>query len=1761
MNDPLAINKLLRLIRDLFNTQELRLFLSQQPSGDKLSKLLPESGISFTQLAADTVDLLSRHGLVTHSLFLDILASFPGREDDIRSTAEAWGFNLTQPLSKQKEPDTMMTFPNPHPTHHHSTLMTPPLDPHSQKLKWLHLTDLHIGMHNERQQLALQNQIEFIKSLSCDKIFDAVIITGDITWSGTPSEYQSFEDLVYRPISSLNCFSNAKWIVIPGNHDLDCELSFAPVWESLGSRRAVFFEETNEGKSARGPRVKSFEAFEHCLNRLKMLGPRPSKNVSEFFTLPSPAGPLGFVMTNTAWFSDRDAKNDRGAPAPLASLRRILTDNSHQCEGFVILGHHPLDDFRYEDRGRLRSLLLEHNAIYLHGHSHQITVKHSSDGIQELGFGAVYQAALDTPPDPFYSNMFAVVNIDRDLEIVLFGWSEVSGRWESASDLPSDFRPEYSQTGALYRFTTPWSSKANRKRSAPPGVTIGAVPPRISGLSYLNVPDAQEWVKLVKRYAALRQVPELNSENVKFFIQNQNDVHFWYEDATGRHTIVCLSGSGRILSQTQVLEANTQLDLEDYTSYTIITFGELAEEARTTYVRLHTKKPLTIIDQHWFVARIYNNLSAQTKSHLQREDATSIEIRIIILSAETYILLTDRVATAWVELYDDSFALLPDHHFAVSALREFKRAYSEAFYGRDRAGEAGQGPKKKAAPIPFDDKRYREDLYNEFNSVRYAPLAAFGFRFSGTTLSDLYIETTAQIEENRNSDAELAKALDEMMDTMQLDIKLREQLRQGLRNAFRLEGIGENDIARRIYQKHGSLLILGTPGSGKTFFAKFELLAYCRPPKDNTGWYSKHVPLYVPLAEAAKTLNDNPSRKLDLIEVASHLPRRASMAIPEDQVRELYAEGKLALFFDGLDEITSLAHRSAVADAISVILAQGRGYGNRVVITSRPSAVQVVQITSELPSMTLCGLDEGQISKLAKKVLRLNVSDGKSDAKTAEEELHTGDIHLLNKLLSDISTNVGIRRLATNPLLLTLLIMVYINSGAPSAKRHRIYQQAVQTLVTIRSRDIGQEVLPESDLRRRLGAVALAVFRDTRSTIPSVRQVLAVLKIGLSRDLRRDVSDQEAREYLQQVADATGIIVLHPDPSSLDLGHVTFMHYSFAEYYAAVGLREAGYSADDVAGLAKFPRWRETIILYAGLLGDYGDLRGFIAALIKSRDAVDSLTLELLMFAFDCALESDVPPDAVQEDLISQSSKAMSGILRYDRELRLGLGERLRRLYATSRTRSVVRFLLDGLAVDNADVLAAYIDVLAVVFKGEDVPSELISSFDRLCKRRDIITVRAVCSAAQIGTFANTFLRCPAALSLFDEALSMSSSFQLAVLQCLETSPQLASRYRGKTEEAMRSDNLHISSSASRTYVEAYTREMLDDVLYRHRLLEAMRNLARGGQVTRAERWLGSIDRHVVELLLASAVKDDRELGLYLLPWVKGEEEFAHGRILEVVRGSEDRSLQIASLSSLRSADSARRLIRRTELAEVRRLVDSGHSDVSIAAVRTLADVGRRDPSTIGTLVEWASKKRQGDHFRECLRLLVWCGSDSPEVRDFLADELERRIRTTRGDGATLDLRQILLAASECDWNGDFRGALCRDVWQTIDNDRKSLDLRVDCVAAVFAMCKVGPGVVDQIVRLVDRRMPRAIRLSGPSAAIKFLQRCRQRFEFLNLVFPKLDGLKTTLEQFGQRLTSEKLMEGEAQILTQCREALAVLDTMINAFREFDAEVLESPRL
>ena len=108
--------------------------------------------------------------------------------------------------------------------------------------------------------------------------------------------------------------------------------------------------------------------------------------------------------------------------------------------------------------------------------------------------------------------------------------------------------------------------------------------------------------------------------------------------------------------------------------------------------------------------------------------------------------------------------------------------------------------------------------------------------------------------------------------------------------------------------------------------------------------------------------------------------------------------------------------RVNLLDKIDHLITRFARFGNRFVLTSRPSAVQPVDMPEAFTYLQLKGLLDQEIRVLAERVLTSRLGNSSDQALQAQERA------LVERLLEQVQKTPGLRRSSRNPLLLTLLV-------------------------------------------------------------------------------------------------------------------------------------------------------------------------------------------------------------------------------------------------------------------------------------------------------------------------------------------------------------------------------------------------------------------------------------------------------------------------------------------------------------------------------------------------------------------------------------------------------------------------------------------------------------------------------------------------------------------------------------------------------------------
>lgn len=328
-----------------------------------------------------------------------------------------------------------------------------------------------------------------------------------------------------------------------------------------------------------------------------------------------------------------------------------------------------------------------------------------------------------------------------------------------------------------------------------------------------------------------------------------------------------------------------------------------------------------------------------------------------------------------------------------------------------------------------------------------------------------------------------------------------------------------------LLQGHDGLVILGDPGAGKTTFLKYLALRLALGQGEGLG-LGRRLPILLPLSAYAEALDKGDVPLADFIgryyqEQGIELPLTALFeATPK--------KGKALFLIDGLDEVQSLRQRGLVVDRFITYFAFHRQAGNKFVLTSRIIGYDEVRPANEhLQECTLVDFDEEEIALFIDQwtsALEKAARGGKTASAAAEAKREKGE------LLAAIERHTGVRRLASNPLLLTILALMKRQGVTLPERRVELYNKYLETLIHNwnLARGLGGRAGRELDYGptvKVLAALALWMHQNnpglSLAAQEEVKRRLAAIYQG------QGVADAEgqARQLLRDAREYAGLLV------------------------------------------------------------------------------------------------------------------------------------------------------------------------------------------------------------------------------------------------------------------------------------------------------------------------------------------------------------------------------------------------------------------------------------------------------------------------------------------------------------------------------------------------------------------------------------------------------------------------------------------------------------
>ena len=267
-------------------------------------------------------------------------------------------------------------------------------------IRWLHLTDLHIGMNGQAplwpnmEQAVLDDLAYLQKEIGP---WDLVLFTGDLTQKGTKEEFEAFEKHLQKLWDRFRGWGfEPKLLAVPGNHDLvrpedptdSTLITLLHNW-SLPTVQAPFWEKADSPQ--RRLITTAFENYAEWWQHTAI--PKPDTLNSGLLpgdwsaTFTKDVHDLGIVGLNSAYLQLAGGNFEKKLHLDVRQLHQACIGNgaewTRQQDACLLLTHHPISWLSDEAQKHFSDEIHfppERFALHLFGHQHEANLTTVSHG-------------------------------------------------------------------------------------------------------------------------------------------------------------------------------------------------------------------------------------------------------------------------------------------------------------------------------------------------------------------------------------------------------------------------------------------------------------------------------------------------------------------------------------------------------------------------------------------------------------------------------------------------------------------------------------------------------------------------------------------------------------------------------------------------------------------------------------------------------------------------------------------------------------------------------------------------------------------------------------------------------------------------------------------------------------------------------------------------------------------------------------------------------------------------------------------------------------------------------------------------------------------------------------------------------------------------------------------------------------------------------------------------------------------------------------
>jgi hypothetical protein len=553
-----------------------------------------------------------------------------------------------------------------------------------------------------------------------------------------------------------------------------------------------------------------------------------------------------------------------------------------------------------------------------------------------------------------------------------------------------------------------------------------------------------------------------------------------------------------------------------------------------------------------------------------------------------------------------------------------------------------------------------------------------------------------------------------------------------------------------------------------------------------------------------------------------------------------------------------------------------------------------------------------------------------------------------------------------------------------------------------------------------------------------------------------------------------------------------------------------------------------------------------LSQFLRASTAATGVDAKLLLFAMDCALESEVPSEAAQRLLAKALGEAIrSGAARIDPWVRAELGRRLSALFVSCGAIEFEKVLAAFVESGTADESAAAIRVVGYACEDGVGSQVLVKAVTNACSRNEELVTCAICWAAgQAESF-----RTDVALQVIATNLKKTRRRKQAAFEAIAKIPALAAKHWPEIINGIDDDDSGVRRAASQAAVQAGINADLiamtaskKDVLLR--ALRVFDEFATDQQLYSAK-----VKRETLERMLDSGDRRSRLVGIGLLPMVDQSERYIYQRLIGILSEREDREEVVAALVALSYSGDALSLLSVGDLKLVNQWLEKGTGDVRLAAMRLLGMFGRDLPA-VQALLRLNSDEMIADEYAAYMAALGGAKVSRSEAANAASSELTRLLDPTIKMG-----RDNVLRASACldalrRLEQNVSEGLVTKISRLIDNFRAEQELRAKALLCLPAIAVPSATLVSRIKNLFDRQLPE-FELELVQVPSILAKKCRQSVDYVIASVASLAELRDAAIRLHKRIAERQASTENEFRVTELRSGIEDVTSIIVAFDEF----------